>query len=179
MSILIAEIGVNFRDIDHFKEMILKCLDCNVTYIKGQLFTDNHIRGRPDYDLLKPKIIDMSTAKELMNFAARRGAHLFWTPEDETITDDVIDLEPELFKVGHPNYLNQKMADKLKRTEKEILVSVPVGHLYSHIPEKESLYNECKAIWNWGQVRFIYTVPLYPIYTPACPGTALGSSKST
>ena len=77
---IVAEIGVNFRDMREAKRLIQMAHICGADAVKFQVYDDAVIEGHPRYDELKSIQLSKKRIKDLSKFCYSVGIDFFATP---------------------------------------------------------------------------------------------------
>lgn len=148
---IIAEIGVNWPDLDEAKGMIRLAQYCGADMAKFQYFREEDIATHPLRERLLPLCMTVDRAKELIDYGSAIGMKVFFTPENEYCVNDLEQAGNPIYKMGHNNWKNQKLLQKILRTGKPMIISVPApaSIVSNTIDENRKL-------------KFLYCNPHYP-----------------
>lgn len=174
---IVAECGVNFKNMDEAKEMIEFSKRAGADAAKFQYFRPVDIQNHPLKDRLLPiAFYDWRKAWELVEFGKSIGITVFFTPENENCVDDLEKAGNPLYKIGHNNCRNMKLFKKIVATEKDMIISAGIG---MHVPRAAIIRMGYKK-----KIRVLYCNPNYPtheedVYMPYFGTTYDGFSDHT
>ena len=145
MTEIIAECGVNWRDLDEAKKLIGQVVWANCKYAKFQIFKEEQIKGHPKFNELKNFILNEEQVKELVDYGKWMDVEVFFSvmyPEAVSWLDKYVNR----YKVRSTDYQNEELLKKIYATNKEIIVSIPCD----------------KVVKKKKGIKYLYCVPEYP-----------------
>lgn len=111
MSMLIAEIGVNWSDLSDAVEHIHLAAGAGFGFAKFQLF-DESVIGNSDeavQDELRKRVLNLSQAKTLVKAGKSAGVHVFFTAMYPGAMEIVLDTEVKFLKIRHKDLHNHNL----------------------------------------------------------------------
>lgn len=142
---LIAEVGVNYRDIEHAEKMIENAKDAGADYVKFQMFSKDTISKSPIKETLRDYILTEDDVKRLKEKTKEQSIGFIITPMYLDAVD-VVAKYADLIKIRFADHENEALINKAMATGKKLLVSVPKMPLNAYS----------------AQVQYLYCVPKYP-----------------
>jgi len=76
---LVCECGVNFKDLDEAKKMILESKKINAFATKFQIYSKDQIKDSKNYDFLKSIMLDYDNIKELYQYGKKIKQEVFFS----------------------------------------------------------------------------------------------------
>ena len=143
---LIAEFGCNWNNEDCFNEMIVKCSNMGIEYVKMQVFNVHQVPSSLFHMVLSGE--EMARFK---SFAEKNKIILFFTPMFPKAVDLCDLISPYFYKVRYGDRNNKELYEKLK--DKTNLIFVSTQNI------KDTLYSG-------DNIRYLYCVPEYPAELP-------------
>lgn len=129
---IIAEIGINHNgDMDLAKKLILVAKQSGADYVKFQTYhTDSLVsKESPQYELLKNHELSKSQFKYLFEYADSLDIVFISTPFDCDSVDILEYLQVPLYKIGSGDLNNYLLLNKVKQTNKPIILSTGMSDL--------------------------------------------------
>lgn len=142
---VVAELGVNFSDINMAYEMIKASKEAGANFCKFQLFDESVIADSPLHDRLVPLILSESQVELLHNYAKDKGIGFILTP----MYLEAIDIAAkycDFIKIRYKDHDNMPLIEKALDTGKTLLISAP--HKLVDAFAKRPYHPRMKALYN-------------------------------
>ncbi len=150
---LIAECGVNWRDLGEAKKMLEIFKECGADACKFQWYKESHVSAHPRADELKKIIFTPETAKELKEYGESLDIEVFWTPMYTQAVDELEKLDLNRYKIRSKDATNTSLIKKVLQTGKETLISVASDRLdWGALDDEKARY----------RVKLLYCIQRYP-----------------
>jgi len=146
-TMIIAEIGSNFRNLDDIKRSIDSAIESGASVAKLQCWKTERLcseqRDPKHYATLKQYELPEEWIREL------RGWPVFYSVFSEDRVDFLeAEINPNMYKIASPDYKNFSLIGKCLSTEKEVLISVPIsGEEHGLIKNDKISYLLCNATY--------------------------------
>jgi len=143
MTYIIAELGVNFRDLQDADQLIRECANAGVNACKFQIFKEEHIKGHPRFEELKKIILGPDEIRYLYYRCLNYSVDFIATPfYPEAI--DMIAPYVKYIKVRFKDHDNIDILQKINAYSTKVLIST----------DKVGIRNP--------NVNYLFCVPEYP-----------------
>ena len=150
---LIAECGVNWRDVDEAKKMIEVFEACGADAVKFQWYKESNVSKHPRAEELKKIAMTPRLARELKNHAESCGIDILWTPMFAEAVDELEKLDVNAYKIRSIDATNTSLVKKVCSTQKDTYISVANDRLDWHaLDDEDSRY----------RVKLMYCIQRYP-----------------
>jgi len=150
---VVAECGINWRDIGEAKRMIEVFKECGADACKFQMYQPHQVAAHPRAAELQKIIIEESGAKVLKEYGETCDIDVFFTPMYPEAVDILEKLYINRYKVRSKDAVNTSLLKKILETQKEVFISVANDRLDWGILDKtDTKY----------KVKLLYTVAKYP-----------------
>jgi len=162
MVLIVAEIGVNFRDIREAERMIGLAKRAGADAVKFQVYdTENLYKIFPGGDvLLHPKreqlieiMLDKDKLQHLKNVADGAGIEFFATPMFPEAVGWLNDIGVKRFKIRYADKYNTPLLKKAMDTGKQVIISC------------DFMYTILSDTWHqpdFNKISLMYCIPEYP-----------------
>lgn len=161
MVFIVAELGVNFRNLHEAKRMIGLAKHAGADAVKFQVFQDAHIRGHPREKELENIILERPYLEHLKETADSCGIEFIATPMFPEAVDWLEAIKVKRYKIRYADNKNVELIDKVTKTNKPMMISCDGDAL---IDERlHDLLIKHRTIW-------MYCVPEYPPSKAVVPG---------
>ena len=167
MVFIVAEIGVNFRDIREAEAMIGLAKRAGADAVKFQVYNkENLYKVFPGEDVLRdPKceqlmgiMLDKEKLQHLKDVADGAGIEFFATPMFPEAVDWLNDIGVKRFKIRYADRDNKELITKAINTEKQVIVSCD--------------FVDPNRVWTFiDNVSLMYCIPEYPPKKVVLPQT--------
>lgn len=167
MKFIVAEIGVNFKDIREAEAMIGLAKRAGADAVKFQVYNkENLYNVFPGGDVLRdPKceqlmriMLDKEKLQHLKNVADGAGIEFFATPMFLEAVDWLNEIGVCRFKIRYVDRANKELITKVINTEKQVIVSCD--------------FVDPNRAWTFiDNVSLMYCIPEYPPKRVALPQT--------
>ena len=152
-TFIVAECGVNWRDLGEAKKMLEIFKECGADACKFQWYKESHVSGHPRSDELKKIIFTPEMAKELKEHAETVDIDIFWTPFYTQAVDELEKLDINRYKVRSKDAVNTSLLKRVLQTGKETLISVAGDRLdWGALEDEKAKY----------RVKLMYCIARYP-----------------
>lgn len=145
---VIAECGVNWRNLHCADKMIRDCAWAGADAVKFQMYNEEQIKDAPDYSFLRHIMITPDKVAYLYWRCQYHGIEFMCTPMYPGAVD-ILNPYVERWKVRYDDRENIDIIGRIfdvDKTGKEILISSP----------------EVPKIREWGHIKYLYCVREYP-----------------
>ena len=124
---IIAEAGVNFRNLDEAFQFIDEAKRLNLFAVKYQLYSEEQIKqADPKHqEFLRSIQLSWEDAGDLYNYGKKIGQEVFFTPMFLEAVDFLRGLDVSLYKIRFKDRYNSEILDKVLATNKPVFVSNP------------------------------------------------------
>ena len=151
MVLIVAEVGVNFKNTREAEAMIGLAKRAGADAVKFQVYNEDIIKNNPQHDQLMHIMLDKDKLQHLKNIADGAGIEFFATPMFPEAVDWLNnDIGVERFKIRCADKGSKELISKAINTGKQVIISCdfidPNNRIWS------SLDNIC----------LMYCIPEYP-----------------
>lgn len=144
---IVAEIGVNWSDLDQAKLMIEKSKESGCSYAKFQLYDENVIQGSPLRAELEKRMLSREDAQALFDFGESIGQPVFFSTMYLDAVDCIAEIGAPMIKIRYKDRYNFPLINKSLDVGVPVLISADHRYL-----------NYCQD----PRVKLLYCVPKYP-----------------
>lgn len=154
---IIAECGVNWKNLEEAKLMIRKSKEVGCWATKFQLYNEEVIRNHKYYKFLKSIMLDFDIAKELFDYGKSINQEVFFSCMFPEAVDWCEDVGVKYYKIRFKDRNNFNIIDKIKDTCKPYFRSVGYKEYNLGIDEislfcipkyPTTVYDYIKEIWD-------------------------------
>lgn len=121
---LIAECGVNWRDLKEAKRLIEVFKEVGADACKFQMYRPHQVASHPRAKELQDIIVDEERARELKEHGESIDMEVFFTPMYLEAVDVLEKLGVNRYKIRSRDALNTSLLQKVLATGKDVMISV-------------------------------------------------------
>ncbi len=121
---IVAECGVNWRDLEDAGHMILQAKLTGADAVKFQVYKQEHVAGHPREKELVEKILDADRLAWLSQHAQGCGIEFFATPMYVEAVDMLEKVGVKRYKIRYKDWDNDALVGEVRRRKKPIFVSI-------------------------------------------------------
>lgn len=127
---IIAEAEINHNGhLQSALKMVEQAKKCGADAIKFQYIVAEEIatQDSPYFEIFKKVELDHKELHEIVNFSKTIGIECFFTVPSIGTLDKVLDLEPQIIKVGSTNLTNTPLLEEIGKTGLPVILSTGLG----------------------------------------------------
>lgn len=132
MVLIVAEIGVNFRNLSEAKKMIGLAKQCGADCVKTQVYKPEHVNGHPRQKELEEIMLTPEKIKFLKEAADGCGIEFFATPMFLEAVDWLEEVGVKRYKIRYADRYNDKLITKINSTGKPYITSCSFEYVRNH-----------------------------------------------
>lgn len=143
---LIAEMCLNWTDLNMAKEMIRVTKESGADLAKFQLYNAEEDKGKPNYEWIKAHELNFDQAKELFDYGVSIGMEVFFTPFGVAYVDWCEKIGVKRYKIAC-EFRDLNTLAVINKTKKPVIISSRNGYIKGY---------------RLDDARWLYCVPEYP-----------------
>lgn len=157
MVFVVAECGVNFRDLDEARRMICFAAQAGVDAVKFQVFKEKHVKGHPRFEELRHIILNEEALCELKYECDDAGVKFVATPFFVEAVDWLAPLV-DMFKIRNADINKSSLVDAVLGTGKCVFASFSVSDIHFG----RGCDSLRRAVFGGVRAKGLLVVPEYP-----------------
>jgi len=155
---LVAELGVNWRNRIELMEMILLAYWNHCDAIKVQVFDEEHIKGHPREDELVEKILSRAEIVDIARATHRMGLKFIVTPFSCEALDKIVPTA-DCIKIRYADRYNEPLLNMVKYVRKPLFVSCDEAYLTA---QPKAVADHFNKVLMFCQPEYPPTEQVYP-----------------